>query len=367
MAIQLMLLRILLLAIVAASLPAGAAGPSKIEIPSRSSTSLFEGHQGKQKTEIQFDPSSGIVTIKLLVQDPQGYFIPNIRRDNFVVYENGVRQTNLDVGIERAAASLALLVEVGGQFQRVNKILGVEVENACSQLLEELGQEDKLAIFKYGDTVVQLADFSQPRETLSRAISLLGTPSNQANLYDALIFTLERIRPIVGRKSIVLVSSGTDTFSKAKYEDVLDSVKKSDAPIYIIGLARIIQSTPNPSGIDVPSVKMDWKRANHDLSEIAKRSGGRLYLPESTSHLSVLYDDILENLKVRYVIKYKSSSGDDPSRPRKVRVALVDSKTGKPLEIVDSKGKRIRAKVIAEQTYTPSTSVQPRTSLEGQR
>src|SRR5258707_82322 len=130
MAIQLMLLRILLLAIVAASLPAGAAGPSKIEISSRPSTSLFEGDQGEQKTEIQFDPSSGIVTLKLLVQDPQGYFIPNIRRDNFVVYENGVRQTNLDVGIERAAASLALLVEVGGQFQRVNKILGVEVENA---------------------------------------------------------------------------------------------------------------------------------------------------------------------------------------------------------------------------------------------
>ncbi len=84
---------------------------------------------------------------------------------------------------------------------------------------------------------------------------------------------------------------------------MLEAVKKSDAPIYIIGFARIIQSTPNPSGIDVPSVKIDWKRVNHDLSEIAKRSGGRLYLPENTSHLSVLYDDILENLKVRYVIK----------------------------------------------------------------
>jgi len=360
-----MLPHILLLAVV--SLPASAAGPSKIEIPSRSSTSLFEGRQGKQKTEIQFEPSTGIVTMKLLVQDPQGYFIPNIRRDNFVVYENGVRQTNLNVEIERAAASLALLVEIGGQFQRANKILGVEVENACSQLLAELGKEDKLAIFKYGDTVVQLADFSQPRETLNHAITLLGTPSDQANLYDALIFTLERIRSIVGRKSIILISSGIDTFSKSKYEDVLEAVKKSDAPIYIIGFARIIQSTPNPSGIDVPSVKIDWKRVNHDLSEIAKRSGGRLYLPENTSHLSVLYDDILENLKVRYVIKYKSSSSDDLSLPRKVRVALADPRTGKPLEIVDSKGKTIRAKVIAEQTFTPSASVERRTSVEGQR
>jgi len=50
---------------------------------------LFYGKQGKQKTEIHFDPASRMITIKLLVQDPNGYFIPNIRRDNFVVYENG--------------------------------------------------------------------------------------------------------------------------------------------------------------------------------------------------------------------------------------------------------------------------------------
>jgi len=48
-------------------------------------------------------------------------------------------------------------------------------------------------------------------------------------------------------------------------------------------------------------------------------------------------------------------------------VSLVDPKTGKSLEIVDSKGKTIRAKVVAEQTYTPSASVQRRTSVEGQR
>jgi hypothetical protein len=44
-------------------------------------TSLFEGKEGKQKTEIHFDPATRMVTVKLLVQDPNGYFIPNIRRD----------------------------------------------------------------------------------------------------------------------------------------------------------------------------------------------------------------------------------------------------------------------------------------------
>src|SRR5258708_345895 len=64
----------------------------QIRVPNRSPNPLFQGKQGKQKTEIHFDPASGMVTMKLLVQDPNGYFIPNIRRENFAVYENGVRQ-----------------------------------------------------------------------------------------------------------------------------------------------------------------------------------------------------------------------------------------------------------------------------------
>src|SRR5690349_18784186 len=66
--------------------------------------------QGRAKSEISFDPASGEVTVKMLVQDPNGYFIPNIRRDNFAVYENGVRQTNAMVGIEHSPVSLALLM-----------------------------------------------------------------------------------------------------------------------------------------------------------------------------------------------------------------------------------------------------------------
>src|ERR1700733_13740426 len=66
----------------------------QIHIPNRAPNPLFKGKQGQQKTEIHFDPAAGLVTLKLLVQDPNGYFIPNIRRDNFVVYENGVRQQN---------------------------------------------------------------------------------------------------------------------------------------------------------------------------------------------------------------------------------------------------------------------------------
>src|ERR1700730_7675973 len=110
----------------------------QVRIPDRPGTSLFRGEQGKQWAEIHFDLVTGVATIKLLVQDPQGYFIPNIRREHFAVYENGVRQ-NADVEIEHPPVSLALLFEYGGRYPGMNKSLAMEGLNAPRQLFAALG------------------------------------------------------------------------------------------------------------------------------------------------------------------------------------------------------------------------------------
>jgi len=92
----------------------------EIEVPNRPASSLFQGEQGKQRSEIHYDQTTGVVTIKMVVQDPNGYFIPNIRRDNFAVYENNVRQQNATVEIDHAPVTLAVLLEYGGRRQALN-------------------------------------------------------------------------------------------------------------------------------------------------------------------------------------------------------------------------------------------------------
>ena len=77
-----------------------------------------------------------------------------------------------------------------------------------------------------------------------------------------------------------------------------------------------------------------------------------MYTPETTIDLSDIYDDMMENLRVRYVITYKSSNTASLSAPRTVRVELVNPKTGGPLQIVDANGKKIDANVIVEESYT---------------
>ena len=87
------MLPLFLCTIAAAQSQPVAASHHRLQIPNRP-TALFAGEQGKQRTQIHFDPATSNVTMKLLVQDPSGYFIPGLHRDNFAFYENGVRQRN---------------------------------------------------------------------------------------------------------------------------------------------------------------------------------------------------------------------------------------------------------------------------------
>ena len=328
---------------------------AQVQVPNRPTSPLFNSTQGKQKTEIRFDPATGMVTLKLLVQDPNGYFIPNLRRDNFVVYENGVRQQNATVDIEHAPVTLAILLEFGGRTPGLNRLMGQEVARAGQQLLDEISPEDKVTFWKYSDKVQKVAESTQGREDVRTELIAMGTPAvSETNLYDAIIATVAEMRPVRGRKAIVLITSGIDTFSKAHYEDARKAAEESDSPIYVISLTQVLRQIIQMQ--DRPLVNVDWDKLEHQLQEIARISGGRAYTPSDTIQLSPVYDDVMENLKVRYVITYKSSNSGDPNSPRTVRVELVDPQTGGPLAIRDANGRIVRASVILQENYVPSAA-----------
>lgn len=337
----------------------GSAAPQQIRIPNRPSRPLFEGKQGKQRSEIYYDPTTQMVTIKLLVQDPNGYFIPKLRRDDFAVYENGVRQRNITVEIEHAAVSLSLLMEFGGHAQALNRIMAIEIAEAGSQLMDVIGREDKIAIWKYSDKVEQLADFSQGHEVLDRLFEEFGTPEfSETNFYDAVIAMIRQIKSVKGRKAIIPISSGIDTFSKANYEEALEAACSSDTPIYVIGLTRVLHELVGAQEDTGAFANIDWGKVEKQLQGISTASGGRAYFPATTGDLSAIDDDMMENLRVRYVITYRSPGNFDLNSPRTVRVELIDPKTGGPLEIIDQNGRRVSAHVVVQDSYVPASASQ---------
>lgn len=331
----------------------GQASSGEVQIPNRPVKSLFSGQQGKQHTEIYFDRTTGVVTMKLLVQDPNGYFIPNLRADNFVVYENGARQQLASASIERAPASIGLLLEFASPMPGLGETLQSDISDAAHQLIRTIEANDDVMAWKYNDRVDKLGDSRDGREMLDTAVLSLDKPGPPvANLYDALLYVLPQMQQKQGRKALVLISDCLDSSSKASYRNVMTAAENSGVPIYVISMTNVAKQYMEAHPDAGPMVKVDWSKAERELQEIAQASGGRVYVPSETLDLSTIYDDLLENLKVRYVLTYRSSASGDS--PRTVRVELVNARTGSPLQIVDKDGRPIRAMVVAQESYSPA-------------
>jgi len=346
----------ILCATLAVAQSASLATSRRLQIPNRPAP-LFTGEQGKQRTEIHFDPLTSDVTMKLLVQDPSGYFIPDLHRDNFAVYENGVRQQNATVEIEHAPITLGIVMEQGGRYKGFNKTSSDEVLRAGQALLGELGRNDKVAVWEYADTPRQVADFTTSHDLLDQVFLNSEVPdSSETNFYDALVATSKVMKAITGRKALIVITSGVDTFSTAKYEDALNTVRDSGTPVYVINLGPDLREAAKGYANAGPYAHLNWNKIESQLREIAAASGGRMYMQNNTLNLTGIYDDLMENLRVRYVITYKSTTNGPLNAPRTVRVELVDPKTNGPLEIIDARGSVIRSTVTVENQYVPNSS-----------
>jgi VWFA-related protein len=329
-----------------------------IHVPNRPAKPLFAGEQGRQRTEIHYDPQTGLVRVSLVVQDSNGYFIPDIRRANFAVYENGVRQQNATVEIEHAAVCVGILVEYGGHYHALNEVLAATISMAVGQFADELGSEDEVAIWKYGDHIEEISGFSRGKDSLQGAAASLQSapPFSELNFYDALIATLPRLQEQLGRRALLLFSSGIDTFSKASYVEVLGAAGRSDVPIYALNVGPMVRSDASLYGQKGPYTRLDWKGAEQKLGHIARASGGRMYSPDSNLDLAAIYDDLMENLRVRYVIIYKSTAGPEERGPRTVRVELIGSKSAGSLQIVDADAKPVHPRMLVDGRYDPAAA-----------
>jgi VWFA-related protein len=236
----------------------------------------------------------------------------------------------------------------------LNKTLASDAGYIAKPVLDVLGRDDKLAVFTYDDSLRTLVNFDTPHDKWDAAFTSLAAPKfSEANFYDAAIEVLDRLASTPGRKALLVISTGIDTFSRATFDEVIAKAEAAKTPVYVIGLADVArQAIVSPDR--GPLARVDWKQCERQLETLARRSGGRAYFRSSTIDVPGVYDDIMENLRVRYVVTYVSSEPPTNAAPRTVQVKLVDPKTDEPLRIADASGRRVAARVIAQATYTPS-------------
>lgn len=327
-------------------------GSGAVRLPAHPDAALFEGQPGAPLTSLNYNAASETVTLQLVAQDRRGYFIPGIPAEDFAVYEDGKRQTVLAARVDKPRVSLELLLEYGGSDPTVRQNLAGVDSRDGQQLVSVLGQNDRLGIAVYGDKVTELAGFTSDGVRLDSILVNLAPPvARQTRLYDALVSTLQKMRNIPGRKAIVLVTSGIDSGSDASFKDAQRFASAGNTPIYVVGIGSTLRAAL--AGRDNALARVNWTTIDSNPGAIARASGGRLYDQGARLDLGSVYRDMLDSLKSRYVLTYKSSSRAPRNQARSIRVDLIDPQTGKPLEILAADGMPVKPRLFLQQSYIP--------------
>ena len=293
------------------------------------------------------------VTVEVSVLDNKGHFIPNIPAGNFRVTEDNVPQKISGITKGEAPMTIAMVIEFSGRFQQVYSEPWYQTLQAAYGFVQTLKPEDYVAIVAYDLRAEILSDFSNDRADAQDALSRMRFPGfSEANLFDALTDTAERMQDIEGRKAILVISSGIDTFSKLNYGEARKKIQNAGVPIYAIGLMQAYRDIMYGAGAMSDSQNMSFLQADNQLRTFTKESGGMAFFPHFYGQFPEIYRDISEVLRSQYVLTYTPSNTARDGKFRKIKVDLVNPENNQPLRINDEKGKPVKYEVVAKPGYT---------------
>ena len=285
-----------------------------------------------------------------------GQFVPNLKPSNFKIYENGVEQKV--VGFKRVEAPITALLLC--EFASTNYYFVYDMRNAAWAFAQQLRPQDYVAMMTFDLRTQIVTDFTQDKRQLYNAINNLIIPGfNERNLFDALYEAEDRLSRIDGRKYIILIASGRDTFSKITLDKILQKVKNTpDVTIFAVSTGGALRAmTEGGPGIGQEMRDLDYLQADNQMKTFAKMTGGMWFEPRFEAEMPDIFGAINTAIRSKYELIYHPSDAKQDGTYRKLRVELVDDE-GQPLRMQDEKHKPLKYDIIARDGYRARQEVE---------
>jgi VWFA-related protein len=177
-------------------------------------------------------------------------------------------------------------------------------------------------------------------------------------MYDAVVDTAQRMQDIEGRKAIVLIASGIDTFSKLTFDKARRAIQDAGVPIYTIGLLQSAREFADAAGALGSTARLDFLQADNQMRTFASETGGMSFFPRFQGEFPAIFRSVAEAMRNEYVLSYNPSNQARDGKVRKIKVQLVDPETNQPLRVNDEKGKAIKYQIVAKPGYTAPHEVE---------
>jgi len=304
-----------------------------------------------------FKSNVDVVSVDVAVIDNKGHFIPGLQRNNFRVLEDNVPQQVKSFGRGEAPMTVCLLIEFSARFQRYWSSTWYQTLTASYGFLQTLKPDDYVAVIAYDMKEEILSDFTTDKRQTYEAMQRLRIPGfSESNLFDALADTEDRMSKIEGRKAIVLIASGIDTFSKLTFDKARKAIQEGGVPIYAIGLMQALRIMYEQ--YMGPIQQMDFLQADNQMTTFSRETGGMVFFPRFFGEFPSIYQSIQQALRNQYTIGYAPANRARDGKFRKIKVELVNPATNEPLRVTDEKGKPVKYQIVAKAGYTAPREVE---------
>ena len=316
----------------------------------------FKNPEGAGNYSLRVDVPEVTVDVGVLLEKT-GQFVPNLKPANFKVYEDGVEQKV--TGFKRVEAPITALLLC--EFASTSYYFIYDMRNAAWAFAQQLRPQDYVALMTFDMRSRIVTDFTQDKRQLYDSLNSLMIPGfSERNLFDALYEAEDRLSRIEGRKYIIVIASGRDTFSKITLDKIYQKVKNTpDITIFTVstgGALRAMVEGSNSSW-DAQMRDMDYLQADNEMKTFAKLTGGMSFFPRFAAEMPEIFADINKNIRSKYELIYHPTNPKQDGSYRKLRVELVDEE-GHPLRMQDEKHKALKYDIIARDGYRARQEVE---------
>src|SRR5579863_2521366 len=304
-----------------------------------------------------------LVNVDVLVTTKDGQFVPGLKQDNFRISEDGVPQQLSHFTVSQAPVTAVLLVE----FASTSYSFLRDALQASYAFAGTLKKDDWVAVAYYDMQPHILVDFTQDKKAVYGALNQLRIPGfSETNLFDALYDTLDRLDRVEGKKYVILVTTGIDSFSKLTLDKIMKKIKDTkDVTIFPISVGFMLREycethrdpyCRNAHGMGIPIGQMDYLQGDNEMRTFAAMTGGRAYFPRFQAEYGEDFQAISEDIRKAYTISYAPTNSKLDGTYRKLKVQVV-APDGGPLKVKDQKGKDVKIEVVARDGYTAKHTV----------
>lgn len=256
------------------------------------------------------------VRLPVTIKDKKKNLIPGFTKNDFIVLEDGVPQEITFFTDEKTNPPVYVGVLMDTSPSTAGKMKFSK--EAASNFLYTVVRlrKDKAAFMTFDHEINLIQDFTDKLDLLDRAVDKVKKVGSQTALYDAIWqFSDEKLRNAPGRRVIVIITDGDDTFSRADLNDAIDIAQRTETTIFAISTKEgFLGSVP---GVEAGTVK---DKGDKYLERLCDETGGEAFFTGDIFALEKAFKKISDELRSQFIITYKPANQEYDGRKRKIEV-----------------------------------------------